>query len=162
MCDSEFKLVKSKKRSKNFKILPKNDTEDLQKRVADCKSKLQNYDQHFYWAKVKLELRNQVQTYFKHKKSHCVINIICYGLGSVDENLSARYQLALLLLIIEEIEIMNEQRLDAEKLTIEFVELYDPVFTEVDKKLLTDVYKFKVSQQNDQCFRSLKGFLCCV
>ena len=151
MSDNDFKLVKSKKRSKN--LAPSNDAMDLYKRVADCKSKLQDYDQHFYWAKVKLELRNEIRKYFEGHTGDRVVNIVCYGLGSVDENLSARYQLALLLLIIDEIEIMNEI------IKIEFVELYDPVFTEVDRKLLIEFYKFIISEKNDQCFRKLKSIL---
>ena len=81
------------------------------------------------------------------------INIICYGLGSIYDNFSSRYQFALLLLLIDEIDILKQDI--NSKLFLKVVQLYDPVFNQTDKYLLRNVYKFNVSEQNYQCFCSV-------
>ena len=132
------------------------DVQDLHKKITDCKSQLKLYDRMFYWSKVQLAAHKLFNSYFEFpstpNSSNSVIHIICYGLGSVEENLSSRYQLALLLLLIEEVQLFNENKLNS-KLELGLIEFYDPVFNSVDKQLLVDTYGFKISLQNDQCFR---------
>ncbi len=159
--NNEFTLVTSKKKrvnkqksnflSKTGNILSDKfnltDALDLEKKIIDCKSKLKNYDQYFYWEKVKIEMRQFLINYFKVSILN-EINLISYGLGSMDENLCSRYQLALLLLLIDEIRSFNN-------ITLNTPEFYDPVFNSIDKYLLTQSFGLKVLEKNDQCFRSV-------
>ena len=157
--NDDFILVTSKKKRSKQGILPtkaeKNVSDqfnisealDLEKKVLDCKSKLQNYDQSFYWQKVQLQIKKLLKNYFKVSNKN-EISLISYGLGSIDENLSSRYQLALFLLLIDEIRSFNEIHLNTP-------ELYDPVFNQLDKYLLTNVFGYKVLDKNDQCCRSV-------
>lgn len=171
MNDDGFQMVTSKKKrhkrptsyaqleaSKTHQFTPE-DVLDLQNKITDCKQKLQHYDQEFYWSKTQMKLRKCLSDYFgpvaqsSDKKNF--ISLICYGLGSFDESLSSRYQLALLLLILEEIDAFNH-------IHLQLTELYDPVFNEIDKHLLTKVFGFVVSSGNDQCFRSVACSTPCV
>jgi hypothetical protein len=158
MTDNDgFKLVTSKKKRSQPRVLSTaqnsastpfsiSDALDLEKKVRDCKSSLEHYDQSFYWQKVQLQIKKLLRNYFQVSKAS-EISLISYGLGSVDENLSSRYQLALFLLLIDEIRSFKEASLNTP-------ELYDPVFNQVDKHLLTSVLGLKVLDNNDQCFRS--------
>ena len=179
MNNDGFKLVKSRTRktslitkpnsqlAKTFKIndiitttaATSNNISELYKRILECKSKLSECDQNFYWPKVQMELRKLLSKYFMLRDyadtsrpntaapTHNIINIVCYGLGSPDDNLSSRYQLALLLLIIDDINAFDST------LTIGGVELYDPVFTPIDKHVLVEVLKLKLAAINDRCMR---------
>jgi hypothetical protein len=131
---------------------------ELYKRVEDCKKKLKDYDQHFYWSKVQMKLKKLLKIYFTEQiECSNLISIVCYGLGSVDENISSRYQLALLLLIIDELNAacfsLNNNK--KQKYSIDLIEIYDPVFNQIDKHLLQNIYKFKLNNKNNQCFKSV-------
>ena len=171
MNNDGFKLVKSRARktslitkpnsqlAKTFKIndttTTTNNISELYERILECKSKLSERDQNFYWPKVQMELRKLLSKYFLLRDyaaataqyDHNIINIVCYGLGSPDDNLSSRYQLALLLLIIDDITAFDST------LKIGGVELYDPVFTSIDKHVLAEAFKFQLAATNDRCMR---------
>lgn len=125
------------------------DIAELERKVLDCKQKLEARDSCFYWSKLQLELRRLVLDYGL-AASQRRMSIVCYGLGSVDENLSARYQFALLLLLVDELKSAPGLRLDS-------VELFDPVFTPLDVHLLSKSYPFQVAESNDRCFRRVGG-----
>jgi len=120
---------------------------------------LKNFDEQFYWPKLKLALSNLIESFFQESTSpNRSINIFCYGLGSIDDQFSSRYQFALLLLIVDEFKEMTSN-LDTScshvGLKVNSVELYDPVFTQTDKKLLEEVYSFKVESINTKCMKQI-------
>jgi hypothetical protein len=152
---------------------------ELSTRIEVLKSKLKDCDQHFYWSKLQLVVSKLVKSYFNEKKknSHSQhnnnnsdyrknrkINIICYGLGSIDDQFSSRYQFALLLLIIDEFKTISfdsdsiVSSSSSSALKINSVELYDPVFNEIDKKLLTNIYAFKLESTNCKCMKQTSLF----
>lgn len=185
--DDGFILVKSK-RKKNYSannkiIINKSSSSNLQqidedvvvvvdkeymfnlnKKILEYKQKLRDYDTCFYWSKMQISLRKLLNEYFSNNiNDHNNINLICYGLGSIDNNLCSRYQLALFLLIIDEINkfsIMNcsNEKINNNetKLNINLVEFYDPVFNQNDKILLTDYFHFKLATKNEKCFKSIE------
>ena len=153
-----FQLVTSKKKSSRGQLrrqtLTKStppaankpfqlqDISELERKVRDCRQNLETKDSCFYWSKLQLEFRRLILDYKESGSDR--VSIICYGLGSVDENLSARYQFALLLLLVDELKSMSK---------LDSVELFDPVFTPLDIHLFTHCYPFKLAHRNDQCFR---------
>ena len=178
--DDGFTMVKSK--SKKTKFTPLNnkinvtstntscvldkDVKELNARIQVLKLKLKDCDQYYYWSKLQLVMTNIIKCYFNEKKPSSLnnkknvnsrkINIFCYGLGSIDNEFSSRYQFALLLLIIDELKSIS---FDSDTggmngLQINIVELYDPVFNEIDKKLLNDVYSFKLESINCKCMKN--------
>lgn len=157
-----FQLVTSKKKSHRSQLssqtrtkstppvankpFQSQDVSELERKVEDCKEKLATKDNCFYWSKLQLEFRRLILD-LKESGTRGV-KIICYGLGSVDENLSARYQFALLLLLVDELKSMSK---------LDSVELFDPVFTPLDIHLFTHCYPFKLADRNDQCFRPVNN-----
>ena len=137
---------------------------ELSARVEVLKSKLKDCDQYFFWSKLQLVMTKLIKSHFNEKakplpNTNRKINIICYGLGSIDDQFSSRYQLALLLLIIDELKsITFDSDSNSSGLKINFVELYDPVFSEIDKKLLTDFYSFRLESINCKCMKNTKLF----
>jgi len=160
----------------------------LNKKILEYKQKLIDYDTCFYWSKLQISLRTILNEYFfsiNNKKknnnndnpdhqqinynnnNNNRINLICYGLGSIDDNLSSRYQLALFLLIIDEINsfsslnhnnnmnMNNENNNNNKKINIDLIEFYDPVFNLNDKSLLTDLLQFKLAETNECCFKNV-------
>jgi hypothetical protein len=91
---------------------------------------------HQYWSKFKSTMENAWDNQSKKLK------IKSYGLGSLEHNLNSRYQFVLLVLIIEEL-------LKSGCLVLS-VEFYDPLFTKLDKCLLTSKFNFKISDKNDE------------
>jgi hypothetical protein len=118
---------------------------DLKKKVDLCKANLLLNDDFNYWAKARLSIRNLIEC-VKQRNEH--IQIVCYGLGSVDDSISSRYQFAFLLLIIE---LLEEMLFD-----LSSIEFYDPSFTQVDKVLLREVYKFRLIDHNELCMRNVQ------
>jgi len=153
---------------------------ELSTRIEVLKSKLKDCDQHFYWSKLQLVVSRLIKSYFNEKKrnnhsqhnnsdyrKNRKINIICYGLGSIDDQFSSRYQFALLLLIIDEFKTISfdsdsvvsiSSSSSSSALKINSVELYDPVFNEIDKKLLTNIYSFKLESTNCKCMKQTSLF----
>lgn len=74
----------------------------------------------------------------KMLKDHSITHIRCLALGSPSDSNAALYQLAYLTQICDQlaIELSN-------------VSLYDPVFNELDKRFLTTVKLFKISEEDD-------------
>ena len=182
--DDGFRLVKSKgKKSLNKSInktaslnltkletnehqqsteLDEEDTINLNKKILDLKHKLKHDDSSFYWCKLQISLRKILKDYFTADQVHQLgsLKLVCYGLGSIDENICSRYQLALLLLIIDEFnEFSIQMESQQKKLSIDFVEFYDPVFNSNDKFLLTELFKFKITNKNEKCFRNVQASL---
>jgi hypothetical protein len=84
------------------------DVQELETKILDCKQKLQSHDSYCYWPKLLIEfhriMAQLVQDYeIRVEQKPFRVALVCYGLGSVDENLSSRYQFALLLLLIDEL-----------------------------------------------------------
>lgn len=98
-----------------------------------------NYDEKNYWKNLNNMLNNFIESILLDNKDR-KINIRCYGLGSIEDNYSARYQFALLLLIYERF-----------KAYINSIYFYDPIFNANDKFILTDVFKFNILTKNDEC-----------
>lgn len=122
------------------------DISELERKVEDCKEKLETRDNCSYWPKLQLEFGRLMLDYKESGTKG--VDIICYGLGSVDENLSARYQFALLLLLVDELK---------SKCQLDSVELFDPVFSPLDMHLFTHCYPFKLAEKNDQCIRPVNN-----
>lgn len=122
------------------------DALELSKKLELIKQKLIDYDNLFYWSKLKLIL-NKILDQHSTRQIR-IINVICYGLGSLDDNLSSRHQFALFLLILDNIKACFRQA----ELN---VELFDPVFNDLDKYILTNVYKFKLEASNTKCMRHI-------
>lgn len=101
------------------------------------------------------------QLYFKPNLEKClrlledrqIEQMICYGLGSFMTGfgiVASRYQLALILLIHEEL-LKNSCPLSTD------IEIYDPLFEDEDVDVLTSFScpKFKLIEQNEHCARKI-------
>uniref|UniRef100_A0A224YDW2 Protein, containing SRR1 domain n=1 Tax=Rhipicephalus zambeziensis TaxID=60191 RepID=A0A224YDW2_9ACAR len=71
-----------------------------------------------------------------------VRDVVCYGLGNFSACVSARYQLALLICIHRQLNPVS-------------VEIYDPVFTEKERKILASI-GFTVLVRNDEGKRAVR------
>lgn len=142
--NNEFKLVENRKSRKTTKHRQNanDDVDELYKRVEDIKCKLKSFDDAKFWDRFCFDFRKCVDSCLNEKKSD--IKLICFGLGSPDENLNSRYQLAFMLLLIDLIHSTFRPQSTP-------IELFDPVFNEVDTKLLTIKYKFKLCDANTRC-----------
>ncbi|RDD38227.1 SRR1-like protein [Trichoplax sp. H2] len=69
--------------------------------------------------------------------------IVCYGLGNFLSSASARYQLALLLILIEKLQIKNR------------CSIFDPVFTSDEKEILQD-FGLQIITENEDCKRCVQ------
>ncbi|XP_078083505.1 SRR1-like protein isoform X2 [Mustelus asterias] len=67
--------------------------------------------------------------YKKDNVDHCrtTLDTVCYGIGNFSSSVTSRYQLALLLLLLETLQIPRDGCL-----------LFDPLFTEWEKRFLKD------------------------
>ncbi|CUM48692.1 uncharacterized protein AC631_00319 [Debaryomyces fabryi] len=74
----------------------------------------------------------------KMLKDHSITHIRCLALGSPSDSNAALYQLAYLTQICGQLSIKPSN-----------VSLYDPVFNELDKRFLTTVKLFKISDEDD-------------
>ena len=166
-----FKLVGSKQRSKNYskkapqlhKVsdLPKSPTfvdessvSSLANKINILKSNLINKDNQYYWTKFQFIFNNIIDHFYDFGNLDFEtrsIYLICYGLGSLEDNFLSRYQFALLLLMIDE--------LKSKSIKINLIELFDPVFTELDKCLLLNNYKFNLATENTRCIKSINELL---
>ncbi|XP_072444136.1 SRR1-like protein isoform X2 [Chiloscyllium punctatum] len=81
----------------------------------------------------------------KHNTDHCrnTLNSVCYGIGNFSSSISSRYQLALLFLLLETLQIPRDGCL-----------LFDPLFTEWEKKFLKDC-GMVVLEENEEGKRSI-------
>lgn len=183
---SNMQMKQQHIKNESLLIVDKEYVLTLNKKILEYKQKLIDYDTCFYWSKLQISLRTILNEYFfsiknNNKKknnnpdhqqinynNNNRINLICYGLGSIDDNLSSRYQLALFLLIIDEINsfsslnhnnnnnnMNNENNNNKKKINIDLIEFYDPVFNLNDKSLLTDLLQFKLAETNECCFKNV-------
>jgi hypothetical protein len=118
-----------------------------------CKNDLALNDSALYVSKLLFNLKRSISNHFKeYKPSEArTMNLICYGIGSIDDSFTSRFQLALLLLIVDE--------LSADKSLVDqigIVELYDPVFNKADRLLIQEKLGFCLSARNEQCMRSVE------
>ena len=151
--DDDFIIVKAKKTKGNkskqsslkfncdYDLNEKLDIkrcEQLKEIILDYKQKLLNNDLDQYWLK------------FRNNLTHCfgsevnttdALNVISYGLGSLDHNLNSRYQFALLLLIIDDLKY--NFKIDAYK-------FYDPIFNLNDKYIIEKIFCFNIMNNNDE------------
>ena len=175
LSDDGFKLVGSKTKSKKhaFALSPSSCStnkplsgnkqsidlaaSELSTKIETIKLKLKSYDENFYWSKMQLVMSNLIKSYFENSNSiQNKINITCYGLGSIDDQFASRYQFALLLLIIDELKaIALNSDSSSRCLQIASVELYDPLFNEIDRKLLTDIHSFSLDLKNCKCMKQV-------
>lgn len=146
----EFKLVESKSRAKkktrnneDEETSQKKQAIDLYKKIETCKRNLKDYDNNLYASKVIYQLKETLRVKLKGPSK---IDIVSYGLGSPDENLASRYQFALLLIIIDALKL---------NLDLELVELFDPAFTQLDLRVIQDLYKLKITTTNEKSMRTV-------
>lgn len=66
-------------------------------------------------------------------------------MGSFDDSLAARYQFALLLLIIDAFKLENQ---------IEHVELFDPLFSDADIRVIKNHYGLDVISSNERAMKT--------
>ncbi len=151
--DDGFIIVKSKKKSaKNLAKYVKKSllateenacsdenieikTKTFEKIILDYKYKLEKCDNYLYWANFKMSLESVMSNQSKS------LLIKSYGLGSLENNINTRYQFALLLLIVEELKACG--------CVVDSVEVYDPIFTNLDKALISK-FNLKISNENDE------------
>jgi hypothetical protein len=158
-----FILVKSKGKSKNriqpSTNLPQDDSHvsleyvnELHKKILKCKADLKQNDSELYVSKMLFTLKKIVSSFFESYPSgqKKAFNIICYGIGSIDDSFTSRFQLALLLLVIDE---LNETTLIEQ---VSHVEFYDPVFNKADRILLEEKLGFTISKENEQCLKQVQ------
>ena len=129
--------------------------DDLYKKIEKCKSNLRNHDRYLYVPKMLSTLRRILANFFEsfqvgQEKS---LNIVCYGIGSVDDCFTSRYQLALLLVLIEELTLAKTHC----TYLVDLVEFYDPIFSKADRLLLTEKLKFKISEKNEKCMKRVNS-----
>jgi hypothetical protein len=159
---TKFQMCQQQQQHPNLVELDKEYVTCLKKKILDLKLKLKDNDMCFFWSKMKISLKKILIEYFQPDTTYTnsAVNLICYGLGSLDDNMCSRYQLALFLLIIDEI---NEFKFLVEPkkktLSIDLIELYDPIFNQNDIYLLTELFKFKISNSNEKCLRSVHSTL---
>ena len=127
--------------------------DDLYKKIDLLKFKLKHQDDYQYYSKLIIIFEKLLKDYYAKNEIDNInreMNIICFGLGSIDDNLSSRYQLALLLLLIDDIKSLF-------KINIKLVEFYDPIFSQIDKSLLEKKFKFQISNENLKCMHQLES-----
>ncbi|KAI8328756.1 SRR1-domain-containing protein [Chlamydoabsidia padenii] len=79
----------------------------------------------------------------EHIESRRCETMICYGIGSMQDSIPARYQLMLALAIQDIIKLKKGR-----------VSIYDPVMTSLDKEACTH-YGLQVIEQDEECKRSV-------
>ncbi len=164
--DDGFTLVKSKGKSsktRNQKLCSTQTADDshinleyvneLHKKILRCKSDLKQNDSELYVSKLLFTLKGIVQSRFEayNRDQVRALNIVCYGIGSMDDSFTSRFQLALLLLIIDELK--ETKLVDA----VSRVEFYDPVFNKADRILLQESLGFMISPENEQCLKQVES-----
>lgn len=113
------------------------DLESLLKKIEDCKTEIHcsKFYLHFYDIFMRSVNANPSLTKSENV-NRSIQNIVCYGLGSISTSVAARYQLALLLL-------MQEFTKSSSPL------LYDPIFSELDWKILNH-FNCRAIQKNEE------------
>jgi hypothetical protein len=172
--DDGFRLVISKRKTKqkdnfNYKIgsnfalntnkfvntdhINDNYVNDLYKKIVKLKSELLDHDSSLYVQKFMFNLKKNIQNHFKTTESNRFVEIICYGVGSMDDSMTSRHQLSLILAIIYQ--IMQSGLIDK----INYVEFYDPVFNKADEILIESKLGYKISSKNEKCMRTVNDCL---
>lgn len=109
-------------------------------------------------------LKSIVEMLTKWKEDFEGANLYCYCLGSFDDFVNSKYQLAQLILLRQFLHFKgsNLKKLDGEDLISDWMESYkmdaemvkckifDPAFTATDKKVL-EKFKFQVLNDNNEC-----------
>ncbi|CAF1133554.1 unnamed protein product [Brachionus calyciflorus] len=155
-----FTIVKSKKKynsklklpistQNQIKSIDSTDIDDLINKIERIKNQLLNYDSEFFVSKILIHLSKIIQDYFVQFPNGLKnrINLICYGLGSFEDSLTSRYQLVLLLIIIEELEKNYQVKIE---------EIYDPIFNDIDNFVIEKLLKYKPSLINNKCLKQVE------
>lgn len=153
---TKLKLNKNKKYQplvipNDLKTVDNKDIDDLLQKVNFIKLQLLTHDNDFYASKLLIHSNKIISTFFE-QSSNCFknkINVLCYGLGSFDESLTSRYQLALLLIIIESLKQFNNVELNIE-------EIYDPIFNNLDKAVLKKLLNYEPTNSNNRCIKQVE------
>lgn len=157
-----FVLVKSKKKIKKVykqsslsnqlkteKPDP-NEVDELISKLKNLQNQLLCHDTELYASKFLFNLRNILDNFFSKncENSNKKIVILCYGLGSFDDSLTSRYQLALLLIIIEYIK-------ESIGIQVEIQEIFDPLLNSMDKVVLEKILNYQYSELNSKCIKKI-------
>ena len=130
--------------------------EELKRKVDALKHKLEHEDALDFWANTRFKLHKTLDRMLAllqlsgGEQQQCAVDVdvLCYGLGSVDDIHSSRHQLALLLLVLDELRKTLGVR-------VQLVECFDPMFSRVDVHLLRSQCGFRVPEANERCVRRL-------
>ncbi|RWS31743.1 SRR1-like protein [Leptotrombidium deliense] len=139
MNDQEFKVYVNKRRNKwkHKKFIANNNVfvedeltrEQLLRKIKECIEDVKH--SRYFEALVEVIERN---VELKPKA------IVCYGLGRLAASNCSRYQFALLSLLKNTLDCQN-------------VFVFDPIFTELDKDVLSNVYQCEIITENEKCKR---------
>lgn len=122
--------------------LDENKCQKLYNTILEYKTKLLYHDQCKYWLNFRHNFNNFIQSLNKNSNK-IQLEIKSYGLGSLENNLNSRYQFALALLFVEELK-------NYEFIILKSCNFYDPIFNLNDKYVIVNLFKFNVSEQNDE------------
>ncbi|KAJ8005692.1 hypothetical protein DPEC_G00120560 [Dallia pectoralis] len=107
------------------------DTDRTKQRITETMEELRCSDFWFDWAK-RLAAVVMPESPEIHRDLNLAprspLDCVCYGLGSFSSCVTARYQLAMLLLLLESLQIPTERCV-----------VYDPVFSSGEKEVLTQL-----------------------
>lgn len=158
-----FVVVKSKKKSKNLykQLSPSNrliknlapdsnEVNELIYKLKKIQNQLLSHDPELYASKFLFNLRNILDNFFSksYENPSKKIVILCYGLGSFDDSISSRYQLALLLIMIDYLK-------ENIGIQVEIKEIFDPLFNSIDKSVLEKILDYQYSDFNSKCIKKI-------
>ncbi|XP_042211799.1 SRR1-like protein [Homarus americanus] len=143
-----FQVVSKKKaaRKKHLKKpqvnlnLPQDNVDECVRKILDAKDVLQSSGGYNNFEHNLNNITRLTQT--QGGESYKISSLVCYGLGLPSSSRIAKYQTALLLIL------RNYFNVEAE--------LYDPLFTSVDTRVLQK-FNFHVLSNNEEGKRSVKG-----
>ncbi|KAL2092563.1 hypothetical protein ACEWY4_012361 [Coilia grayii] len=151
--DNEWQVAGRRKRSSSKKktepsvyvpVAEPGDSHRYERRIKDAMNELRGEE---FWLEWKDILRGRLFTRSRANQtgaqSDCLQECVCYGLGTFSTCLSARYQLGLLLLLLDALEI-----------AVERCSVYDPVFSATECETLRNL-GFKVISENEEGKRAV-------
>lgn len=126
---NKISCVSSYEENDNF------EDEEIVKKVNQC---LEILKEHSFMD----QFKKTFNRFSELKTVNQLTSIVCYGLGNISQCIMSRYQFALLITLTEITHCKN-------------VDLYDPAFTQQEKTILTDYFKFNLIDKNEECKRTL-------
>lgn len=150
-----FTLVQGKKRNaKSKKSEPQTDAQmavELYRKIEKFKSNLLDYDNELYASKAMFKLKSILKEKFQHAGQNA-LHLISYGVGSFDDSLEARYQLALILIVVDQLRELEKEL----NFSLDLIEFYDPVFNKLELSVLRDHYKITIPDKNEKSMHAVK------